>query len=207
MSQNREGWLNPKKLPPRHMIFHEEGKEGVVVYEGRPFGRNGKPLPLDIPWMKKNGYSTSQAVISALRVPEPEKKTQECSACRNMIAVGVKFCPECGQQQRVTWVPGDGGEGERIRKLLDPEHPLDSLDALLNPLDQAQLALNRKSTEEMARLSPEELQQELGSVATGSLVGVPGEAARPTNPTLRKRGVKVVSHDMPSTTNAPVVRT
>lgn len=207
MSQNREGWLNPKKLPPGHMIFHEDGKEGVVISEGRAYGRNGKPLPLDIPWMKKNGYCTNSAVIAALRVPEPEKKTQECPACRSLIPVGIKFCHECGQQLRQLYVPGDEDpEGERIRKLIDPDRPLDSLDALLNPLDQAALAMNRKSVEEMAHVSREELQQELGSVGTGSLVGVPGEPPRPTNPRLGRKRLGIVTHDIPTATNAPVSR-
>lgn len=207
MSQNREGWLNPKKLPPRHMLFREEGKEGVVVVDGRPYGMNGKPLPLDVPWLKKNGYCANASVIGALRVPEPEKKTQECPACRSMVPVGIKFCHECGQQLRQLYVPGDeDSEGERIRKLIDPDRPLDSLDALLNPIDQSVLARSRKTTEEMARLSPEELREEMGSVYSGQLVGVPGEPPRPTNPRLGRKKLGILTHDIPATTNAPVAR-
>lgn len=202
----RDGYLNPKKLPPRHMIFEEEGKEGVVVVDGRPYARNGKPLPLDLAWLKKNNFCSNQNVIRALRTPEPPKKTKECDSCHSQVGLEAKYCPECGQPVRQVWVPGDGGVGERIQKLIDPDAPLDSLDALLNPLDQEALSSHRKTAAEMEALSPEELQQELGPLTTGALVAVPGEAPKPANPRFSKKKLGVVTHAVPTTTNSPVVR-
>lgn len=194
---NRDGWLNPKKLPRNHMIFKSDSMEGLVIVDGKPYAMNGKPLPLDVAWLKKNNFTCSGDAIRAMRPPEPEKKTRECDRCKSQVPVESKYCPECGNSLGVLWVPGDGGEGERIRKMIDPDDPLGSLEALSNPLDQKALSARRKTAEEM-EATEEEILSELADVRYGAVEAVPGEAPKKANPRFRRKAVGQVSHGVPA---------
>lgn len=194
---NREGWLNPKKLPRNHMIFKSDTLEGLVVVEGKPYAMNGQPLPMDVAWLKKNRYTCSGDALRALRPPEPEVKTKECDRCQSQVPIASKYCPECGNSLGSLWVPGDGGEGERIRKMIDPEDPLGSLEAMANPLDQKALSSRRKKPEEM-EATEEEILAELEGVQHSAVAAVPGEAPTKTNPRFRRKAVGTVSHGVPT---------
>jgi hypothetical protein len=198
MNATRSGWLDPKKLPRNHMIFRSDNKEGLVVVDGKPYALNGRPLPVDVDWLKKNNYSVFGEALRALRPPEPEKKTRDCDSCHAAVPVASRYCPECGNPLQVLWTPGDGGEGERLRKLIDPEDPLGALDAMSNPLDQKALASHRQRVEDMEEITDDEIRAELGGLAGGAIAAVPGESPRPTNPKFRKKAVGSVSHGMPT---------
>lgn len=195
---NREGWLNPKQLPRNHMIFKSDTMEGLIIVEGKPYAMNGQPLPVDVSWLRKNRYSVTGDVLRALRPPEPEKKTMDCDSCGSNVPLGSKYCPECGNPlARAIWTPGDGGDGERIRKMIDPEDPLGSLDAMDNPLDQKALSAKRKSPEEL-EATEEEILAELEGVQFGAVAAVPGEAPKQTKPKFRRKVAGVVTHGLPS---------
>lgn len=193
----KEGWIDPRKFPPGHMVFKADSQEGVVISRGRPYALNGMPLPADVSWLRKNNYSVTGDVIRALAPPEPEKKTTVCDRCLQNVPRGCKYCPECGNPMSVIWTPGAGGDGERLRKLIDPEDPLGALDAVSDPLDPEALALRRKTAEEM-EATEDEILRELEDVRDANLIAVPGEAARPAKPKFTRTVKGKVSHSSPA---------
>ena len=127
--------LNLKKLPPGHSMWNEHGKHTVIIAYGSPYDAGGTILPLDREWLVKNDYVFNDAMLAQLRIQVKENvpaPTKNCTQCSASMPMGFRFCPDCGTPQALSgpgdvWVPGSGGSGDAIARLLDPDDPLGSV--------------------------------------------------------------------------------
>lgn len=126
-----------KVFPAGHMSFQEKGKQKLVIFEGKPYRGDGRALPHDLAWLRKNDYTLTLEAQAALVPPKEIPKTKLCQSCSAENTLEANYCSTCGTPQTVAsqvWTPGSGGDGDAIAAFLDPEDPLLSLIAQSNPL-------------------------------------------------------------------------
>jgi len=170
--------LDMKNLPPGHCIFKAQGKmKGLIICNGHPYDLAGRLLPLDVAKLRADGFMMNEDIQRqlALNLQKTEAvKVKNCHACSAEIPLTSKFCAECGTSQQV-WVPGSDAEGDALSKLIDPENPLGSLDAL--SVDPTDLPQRETPDEIFARLNAGEAQATLREMPKSALsaLGSTGE--------------------------------
>lgn len=123
-----------KNFPAGHMLFKEDGKNALVVWNGLPYRDNGKALPNDLNYLKKNEYCLTEEALRALVPPKEKAKTKGCTDCGTELPLAASFCMTCGAAQRV-WTPGMEGVGSAIHDFIrNAPDPLAALMATSNPL-------------------------------------------------------------------------
>ncbi len=187
--------LDKDRLPPGHARFQEQGCSAVIVYNQTLYDGRGRRLRHDVKWLRANNYTVCPTMIQMLKPHQKKREYRECVECSfPSLPVSSKFCSECGARQpELVWTPGAGGDGEELKKLIDPSDPFGSLAALESEPEVSERSVVRMPTEE-------ELLQEAVSEFSASYVGVDGRPMD-SNPQLSVKQRGQVGFKVPAPSN------
>ena len=132
--------IDIKKLPAGHCSFSasNSSENGIFLCWGHPYDMTGKQLQADVSWLRVNNYVVNPDIIRIMKehqtVAPVAEEVKHCTQCSAKIAMGAKFCQECGTPQTVVWTPGQAdAEAQSLLNLIDPANPIGSLAAINAP--------------------------------------------------------------------------